>query len=273
MSSATEAAALPDITDKMIAEKDGAIGWMIFNNPARHNAISVEMWEAMPKILDEFEADPDVRVIVLKGAGEKAFVSGADISQFEQQRSSPELVKHYEDLADTAGYRLATCPKPTIAMVRGYCIGGGLGIALGCDLRIATEGSQFGVPAAKLGLGYRAGGIKKLLELVGPSFAKEIFFTARRFSAAEAIEMGLINRSLPDGELDAYVRGYCDTIAANAPMTIHASKKIIEELLKSRADLDAEKCERLVMDCFNSEDYVEGRRAFMEKRKPVFKGR
>ncbi len=273
MASVSEAAAAPAITDKMIAEKEDGIGWMIFNNPARHNAVGIEMWEAIPQILDDFEADPAVRVIVLKGAGTKAFVSGADISQFEKQRSNPELVKRYEDIADHAGYRLAASPKPTIAMIRGYCIGGGMGIALGCDLRIASDRARFGVPAAKLGLGYRQSGIKKLMEIVGPSFAKEIFYTARQFTAEEALAMGLINRAVPDAALDAYLRDYCATIAGNAPLTIHSVKKIIEELNKPRGDIDKERCEALVMECFDSEDYVEGRRAFMEKRKPDFKGK
>jgi enoyl-CoA hydratase len=260
-------------TDRMIAEKDGAIGWITFNNPAKHNATSLDMWEAIPTILDDYENDPAIRVIVLKGAGEKAFVAGADISEFEKVRNSADQVARYEVIADGASERLAKAAKPTIAMIRGYCIGGGLGIALACDLRIATDDSKFAVPAAKLGLGYRAAGIKKLVNVVGPSFAKEIFYTARQFTAAEALAMGLINRALPRAEHEAYVRGYCDTIAVNAPLTILAVKRTVEELTRLDGEPDLARCERLVMNCFASEDYKEGRTAFMEKRKPAFQGR
>ena len=214
-------------TERMIAEIDGATGWMIFNNPARRNALSLDMWEAIPVILDHFERDPAVRVVVLKGAGDKAFISGADISQFEQQRASPEAVARYEAIADQAGARLQSFAKPLIAMIHGFCMGGGVGIALGCDLRIADESARFAIPAAKLGITYRWAGLKRLIELVGPACAKEICFTARQFSAAEALAMGLVNRVLPAGELSAYVKSYCDTIAQNAPLSIRAVKQIV----------------------------------------------
>ncbi len=189
---------IPLATDNMLAEVDGSIGWMTFNKPARRNAVSLDMWEAMPVILDRFEQDPAVRVIVLKGAGDQAFVSGADISQFEQARASPDSNAHYEAVSGAAGRRLTGCSKPTIAMIRGFCIGGGLAIAIGCDIRIAGEGARFGIPAARLGLGYGTSGVKQLMQLVGPSFTKEIFFTARHFSSTEAREMGLVNRVVAD---------------------------------------------------------------------------
>jgi enoyl-CoA hydratase len=262
---------IPLATENMLAEIDGPIGWMTFNKPARRNAVSLDMWEAIPVILNRFEQDPAVRVVVLKGAGEQAFVSGADISQFEKARSSQQSNAHYEEVSGTASRRLIACTKPTIAMIRGFCIGGGLAIAVGCDIRIANEGARFGIPAARLGLGYGAAGVKKLMELVGPSFTKEIFFTARHFSAAEASEMGLVNRVLPDDSLEAYTRQYCSTIADNAPMTMHALKRTVGELVRGeKADLAA--CENLVKACFDSQDYIEGRRAFMEKRRPVFRG-
>jgi len=260
-------------SERMIAEKDGAIGWMIFNNPERRNALSLDMWQAMPVILDEFDRDPAIRVVVLKGAGDKAFISGADISQFEKQRSSPETIAEYDRIAEIANHKLGEIRKPTIAMIRGFCIGGGVGVALQCDLRIAADNARFGVPAARLGLGYRWGGVKKLVDLVGPSFAKEIFFTARHFSAAEALAMGLVNRALPETELETYVRNYCALIADNAPLTMEAVKGVVSELLKPGAQIDREHCEAMVKRCFDSADYIEGRRAFMEKRRPMFAGK
>jgi enoyl-CoA hydratase/carnithine racemase len=258
-------------TEKMQAEIDGPIGWITFNNPARRNAVSLEMWDAIPVILDRFENDPAVRVIVLRGAGEAAFVAGADISQFEKSRSSAESNAAYDHAVDTASKRLAECSKPTIAMIRGYCIGGGVAIAVSCDLRITAEDAKFGIPAVRLGLGYGHKGVKKLMDLVGPAYTKEIFFTARHFSAAEAQMMGLVNRVLPVAELEAYVRGYCATIADNAPMTINTLKRTVAELLKG-PDGDLALTERLVQACFDSQDFIEGRRAFMEKRRPVFRG-
>src|SRR6185312_13424984 len=266
-----DAVAIPLSTENMLAEIDGPIGWMTFNKPARRNAVSLDMWQAIPEILDRFEQDPAVRVIVLKGAGDVAFVSGADISQFEQARSSRESNEHYDRISEQASRRLIECGKPTIAMIRGWCIGGGLAIAIGCDLRIATEGSRFGIPAARLGLGYGAPGVKKLMDVVGPAFTKEIFFTARHFTAAEALGMGLVNRVVPEAELDSYTGGYCATIADNAPMRMHALKRTVNELTRGeKGDLAA--AERLTKACFDSQDYIEGRRAFMEKRRPLFRG-
>src|SRR5437868_10751000 len=261
------------MTSKMLAEKDGAIGRIIFNNPARHNAVSLEMWQAVAQIMEDFEADDAIRVIVLSGAGGKAFVSGADISEFKEKRADEEAAAAYAKISEASRLKLQETLKPTIAMIRGYCIGGGLATALACDLRIAAEGSRFGIPAAKLGLGYAYDGIKKLIDLVGPAYAREIFYTARQFSAEEALGMGLINRLVPDGELEGYVKDYCDTIAANAPLTIRSAKVSVREALKPESQRDLELCKRLVAECFASEDYTEGRTAFMEKRRPVFKGR
>jgi len=260
-------------TDKMIAEKDGPIGWITFNNPERRNAVSLAMWEALADIVRDFESDKAIRVIVLKGAGDRAFVSGADISEFEEKRSSPETTRTYNEASGKATVALKHVGKPTIAMIRGFCIGGGVSVALSCDMRIASEGAKFGVPAAKLGLGYEAEGVRKLMDVVGPSFAKEIFFTARQFTAQEAVEMGLVNRLVPDGQLETYVRDYAGTIAANAPLTVASIKTIVGEVAKDESARDMVLCQQVVDRCFNSEDYVEGRSAFMAKRKPIFTGR
>jgi enoyl-CoA hydratase/carnithine racemase len=265
--------ALPVTTDKMLSEKRDGIGIMTFNNPERHNAVSMEMWEAAERILADFAADDAVRVVVITGAGGKAFVSGADISKFESERSSADAVAAYN--AQTAKvydglYRFA---KPTIAMVRGHCIGGGTALAVCCDLRIANDTASFGIPAAKLGLGYGITGIERLVHLVGPAFAKEMFFTGRRFTAQEAHGFGLVNRVVPTEALEATVMELAATIGANAPLTVKSTKFNINEAVKAAADRDTATAEAMVAACFASEDYIEGRRAFLEKRPPQFKGR
>ena len=196
---------MPTATEKLIARKDGAIGWVIFNNPEKRNAMSLEMSEATAATMESYAKDPEVRVVILRGQGDKAFISGADISQFKERRSNAEQVKAAEAISERTNKAIRECPKPVIAMIRGYCMGGGLGTAVVCDLRIASDDSRFGVPAAKLGVGYRFNGIRRLSEVVGPQFTAEIFYTGRQFSAQEALQMGLINRMLPAAELEKYV--------------------------------------------------------------------
>jgi enoyl-CoA hydratase/carnithine racemase len=260
-------------TERMIAKKDGPIGWMQFNNAARHNALSVDMWQAIPEILAEFAKDEAIRVVVLNGAGGKAFISGADISEFEQQRSSPESVLDYDKIVGLALDALARFPKPTIAMIQGYCIGGGLAVALCCDLRLAADHSRFAVPAAKLGLGYAYDGIKRLIDVVGPAFAMEIFYTARQFDSTEARQMGLVNRVVPASDIETYVRDYAGMIGSNAPLTIRSVKLSVGEACKDPDQRDLVAAQAAVDACFASADYVEGRTAFIEKRQPAFRGR
>ncbi len=259
--------------DKVIAQKDGPVGSMIFNNPGRRNAVSLGMWERAAAILNDFAGDPAIRVVVLSGAGGKAFASGADISEFERERATADAVARYNATTERTSSALYNLPKPTIAMIEGWCIGGGLALAIACDLRIASETSRFGIPAARLGVGYGVNGIRRLVDLVGPAAAKDIFFTARHYTAAEALRLGLVNAVVPAAALESHVRDYAAMIAANAPLTIAAVKRTVGEVLKDPADRDTLLCERLIAACHASQDYIEGRRAFMEKRQPNFAGR
>ena len=260
-------------TDKMLAHVEAGIGWMTYNNPARHNAISVEMQMAVPRILAAFASDPDVNVVVVRGAGEKAFVSGADISEFADLRTSIAERSKYDDSFAAAWRAWADFDMPVIAMIRGYCIGGGLLTAMHADIRIASDDSQFAIPAARLGLGYAFGGVQALIALVGPAWASEILFSARRLSADEAERIGLVNRVVPVAELEEAVRTLAATIAANAPLTVTACKVAIRDAMRAPADRDLALVEQLVEKCFRSEDYREGQAAFREKRPPQFKGR
>ena len=260
-------------TDKMLAEKEGGIGWMTFNNPARRNATSLEMWEAVATIMADFAADDSIRVVVMKGAGDKAFVAGADISQFKEARADAAAAENYAKVSERARAAMEGLQKPFIAMIRGFAMGGGLAVAMRADIRIAATDAQFGIPAARLGIAYAFDSLKKLVELVGPSKAKEILMTARRYNADEAFQMGLVNKVVPVDRLEAEVRDLCATIADNAPISVMANKAIINQTLLDPDKRDMGVVKRVTDQCFNSEDYAEGRTAFMEKRKPVWKGR
>ncbi len=260
-------------TDKILASKQGAIGTLTFNYPEKHNAMSPEMAQAAAAVINDFAADPAVRVVVLRGAGSKAFVSGGDISQYEKNRATAEQVAAYTQMSSGFRDALVQIAKPTIAMIRGWCLGGGLAIALRCDMRICSEDAQFSVPAARLGIGYGADSLGQLVELVGPSVAKEILFTARRYTAYEAHRIGLVNHVLQAGMLEAFVQQYAATMADNAPLSIVSAKRVIDEYVKDPSQRDQAAADKAVADCFASQDYVEGRRAFMDKRKPVWTGR
>jgi enoyl-CoA hydratase len=244
-----------------------------FNNPAKHNALSVDMWEAVPPLLQLAHDDERVRLVVFSGAGDKAFVSGADISQFEDMRAAREAVSRYEAMAEETLTAIHDFAKPTLACIRGYCIGGGVNVAIACDLRIADTESVFAIPAARLGLGYRYSAMKNLVDLIGPGAAKDLFFTARRIDAVEAKTMGLVTRICPPDALPDLLNEYCTALAQNAPLTVMAGKAITREILKPSPELDMALCTSLIRGCFESADYTEGRTAFMQKRKPAFTGR
>lgn len=260
------------MTDKIITRVDGDIARIVFNQPEKRNAVSLEMWEAVEAAVTRFAADDAVRILILSGAGGKAFVSGADVSKFESERASAEAVAHYNATTKRVYDMVEAFPKPTIAQIDGFCVGGGVALSLCCDLRICGENSQFAIPAAKLGLGYGFPGIKRLVDVVGPAFAKEIFFTARRFDAEEARVMGLVNRVVSADKVAETAEETARMIAANAPLTVNSVKFIIGQTVAPESARDLAACEARVKACFDSQDYIEGRRAFLEKRKPQFVG-
>jgi len=261
------------MTDKMLMKRDGAIGHMIFNQPEKRNAVSLAMWERAREILDEFEADPEIRVVVLSGAGGKSFVSGADVSEFESRRGTAEAQRHYNAQTAKVYERIEAFPKPTIAMIRGFCIGGGLNLACVCDIRICADDLQIAMPAAKLALGYPFPAIRRLANIVGIANARHLMFTAQRVQAGRAYEMGFAQQLAPPDELERTVTDYANVIAANAPLTVGAMKFISTQVHKDPDDRDLAKADAMVAACFASEDFKEGRRAFMEKRRPRFQGR
>jgi enoyl-CoA hydratase len=253
--------------------KEGNIGRIIFNNPTKMNAMTLSMWSMLNDAMIRFGEDPDIRVIVLSGQGDKAFVSGADISEFDSHRSNPQTTKYYNRISEEASQAVVDQKKPVIAKIEGYCVGGGMGIALSCDIRICSNNSRMGIPAAKLGLGYNYAGVKLLYDVVGPAVASEVLFSARLFYADEAVQMGLVNHAVDVEELDKTVEDLAQKIAHNAPLTISAAKAAIRTCSLPESDRNLDRLLTQVNQCFDSLDYAEGRKAFAEKRKPVFEGK
>jgi enoyl-CoA hydratase len=270
---------IPKATDKSFADgkilksvTDG-VGVVTFNNPDKRNAMSLDMWEGLGQALIELRDDADVRVVILTGAGDKAFVSGADISQFEKTRHNAQASEEYSKRSDAQRALLADFPKPTIACIRGFCLGGGMQVAMLADIRIASDNSQFGIPAAKLGIAYGFDGLKHLVSLVGPSWARLLLYTGMRIESAEALRIGLVDRVMPDAELWNATTEIARTISGNAPLAIKAAKITIAQVLKDADQRDTGAIKAIGTACMDSEDFREGRQAFMEKRKPKFKGK
>ena len=258
---------------ELITRKENAVGWVIFSNPTKLNAVSHDMWTALPGAIAALDADPEVRLIVITGDGDRAFISGADISQFEKARGSAEAQALYNRAVVEAYEAPVLCSKPVVARIRGICMGGGLGLAAACDVRIAADDAVFRMPAGRLGLGYNYTGVKRFVQILGAANTADIFFSARKFNAADALAMGFLNRVVPVAELDREFTAYCEMVAENAPLTLAAVKFSIRQTGLDPAARDLEQNARMIERCFDSDDYREGRRAFMEKRKPSFQGK
>jgi len=260
-------------TERLQVKKTGAIGWMFFNNPAKHNAISMDMAEAVPEVVRELENDPEIRVVIVTGAGEKAFAAGSDISGFEEVRSDPQKNRHYNEVNERSYNAVYACAKPTIAMIRGYCIGGGLDFATSCDVRFCSDKATFAVPAGKLGLGYGHEGILRFGRVMGLMRARDLFLSGRRLGAEEALRLGLVHRVIAVDQLEAETTAYAQTIADNAPLTLAAIKRAFLDYEKDFPARDLSRAQAMIDACFRSEDYHEGRKAFAERRQPRFKGK
>jgi enoyl-CoA hydratase/carnithine racemase len=251
---------------------EGAVATVIFSNLPKMNAMSYDMWRAVPKVFAELDKNPAVRVIVCAGDGDKSFISGADVSQFEELRGTVEAQIEYNKAVEQAYVAPMNCAKPVIARIRGICIGGGLGFAAACDLRICSEDSIFRMPAARLGLGYSPAGVRRFMNVLGAANTTDIFVSARKFDAREALRMGFVSKAVPAADLERTVADYCKMVAQNAPLTVAAAKFAVQQWQKDERERDLAKAMKMVEACFASEDHKEGRKAFMEKRIAEFKG-
>jgi enoyl-CoA hydratase/carnithine racemase len=258
---------------KILKSISDGVGVITFNNPDKRNAMSLEMWEGFGRALVELRDDEAVRVVIMRGAGGKAFVSGADISQFEKTRHNAAASEDYAKRSAAERALLADYPKPTIACIQGFCLGGGMQVAMLADIRIASHDSQFGIPAAKLGIAYGYDGLRNLVSLVGPSWARLLMYTGMRIDAVEALRIGLVERVIPEGELWGETMAIAHAISENAPLAVKAAKITIAEVLKDESRRDMDAINAIGTACMDSEDFREGRQAFMDKRKPQFRGR
>ena len=261
------------MTDKVLTRKDGAIGRLIFNNPDKLNAISLEMWEGMGKGVEIFESDPEIRVIVVSGAGGKSFVAGADVSKYEEERMGENAQEHYAQTGEKALSALYNSTKVTVAAIDGWCIGGGISVAVSCDLRYCSDKSKFGQPAMRYGIGYRYKSLRRLADIVGIPASKDMLLGGLQFDAQEAFAKGLVGRVVPEAEFGAFIEKTVGDIARGAPLTARQVKYTLNTIVKDPADRDLARCEEMFQICYASDDYKEGIRAFAEKRKPVFHGR
>ena len=261
------------MSDELVVQRSGNIATVVFNRPDVRNAFNLAMWSALPGVMEDLNRDPGVRAIVLRGAGEEAFASGADISEFKEHRKDRATAEAYNARTEAAYHALEASPKPTVAMIYGFCMGGGIAIALGCDLRFAAETGKFAIPAARLGIIYGLHSVKRLVALVGPAAAKDILFSARTFDATEACTMGFVDQVLPTTDLASFTYDYLARVADNAPLSVQGAKVVVEAIVEDGGLVKKTEIQRLQLATFDSEDYREGTAAFLEKRRPRFQGR